>query len=259
MRVEPEAKTTDLIPLEAVNAAVVFSGTDGLYALLNEVRAHVEANRTDDVSTEAGRKAIASLAYKVARSKTTLDDAGKALVADWKKQARVVDDLRVLARDFLDALKDSVRKPLTDWETEQARIEEERRQAEEAEAERIAEAERAAQAERERALAEREAEVKRKEDEQRAREKADREEAERKARDERIRKETEERVAREARDKAEREQAAADRRAANERHRAKTNAAAVAALVDGGIGERTAEKAVELIIAGAVPRVSINY
>ena len=61
------------------------------------------------------------MAYKVARSKTTLDDIGKELVAGWKDQAKEVDANRKLARETLDALKIKVRKPLTDWEEKEAK------------------------------------------------------------------------------------------------------------------------------------------
>ena len=56
------------------------------------------------------------MAYKVARSKTALDEQGKELVGAIKKQSGEIDAERKRVRDELDALKDEVRKPLTDWE-----------------------------------------------------------------------------------------------------------------------------------------------
>jgi colicin import membrane protein len=79
-----------------------------------------------DVSTANGRKEIASVAYRVAQSKTYLDGLGKDLVADMKELPKKVDASRKQVRDFLDALKDEVRKPLDDWEAEQAKIEAQR-------------------------------------------------------------------------------------------------------------------------------------
>jgi hypothetical protein len=77
-----------------------------------------------DVETADGRKAITSLAYKIARSKTTIDDLGKGFVAEQKSAIAAVDAVRKCARDFLDNLKLQVRKPLTDWEdAEEIRIE----------------------------------------------------------------------------------------------------------------------------------------
>lgn len=82
-----------------------------LEAITNEVKSFVP-----DLTTEKGRKEIASLAYKVAKSKTLLDDLGKNLVAEWKEQSKLVDNERKRMRDYLDNLKEEVRRPLTEYE-----------------------------------------------------------------------------------------------------------------------------------------------
>ena len=77
-----------------------------------------------DTTTEAGRKEIASLAYKIARSKTAIDEAGKALNEDARKRINTVDEARRAVRTRLDKLRDQVRAPLTAWELEEeARVE----------------------------------------------------------------------------------------------------------------------------------------
>jgi len=82
-----------------------------------EVSAHVP-----DVSTEKGRKEIAALAYKVTRTKTAIDAAGKKLNEDARAKINVVDASRRKIRDELDALADEARLPLTKWEdAEEAR------------------------------------------------------------------------------------------------------------------------------------------
>lgn len=73
-----------------------------------------------DISTDKGRKEIASVAYRVARTKTTIDNFGKELVGAAKAEIKKIDDVRKKAWDTLDRYKDVVRKPLTDWEAEQA-------------------------------------------------------------------------------------------------------------------------------------------
>lgn len=73
-----------------------------------------------DLSTDKGRKAVASQAYKVARTKTGLDEAGKALTADWKVRIGLIDANRKRIRERLDKLRDDVRRPLTEWEEEDA-------------------------------------------------------------------------------------------------------------------------------------------
>ena len=72
-----------------------------------------------DVSTERGRKEIASMAYKVTRSKTAIDDAGKKLNEDARTKINAVDAQRRKIREELDALAEDVRRPLTEWETEE--------------------------------------------------------------------------------------------------------------------------------------------
>lgn len=78
-----------------------------------------------DLTTDKGRKEVAALAYKISRTKTAIDEAGKALTEEWRAKTKVVNDARAIARDKLDDLRDKARKPLTDWETaEKARIQE---------------------------------------------------------------------------------------------------------------------------------------
>lgn len=108
---------TDLVPAWAATEMTpreVFMPAS-VQKILEAVEARARAE-VPDLSTAKGRQAIASLAFKVARSKTFLDNVGKDLAADWKKQAANVDVLRRTIRDRLDALKDEVRAPLTQWE-----------------------------------------------------------------------------------------------------------------------------------------------
>jgi hypothetical protein len=198
-----------LIPIETVNPVEIFTGgkLDDLLAKIRNYATTIEL----DAKTDRGRKDIASLAYKIARSKTTLDDAGKSLVADWKKKSAEVDAARKKARDFLDALKDDVRSPLTEWESQQARIAEEARirelkRQQEAEDARLAEIER-----REREVREREEAIRRAEEDARAKAEAERLAKEQTEREERIRKEAAERAGREAAQAQERARSAEER------------------------------------------------
>jgi len=103
-----------LVVAEKLDVAVLFTG-DGMDRILKEIETKAMAH-VPDVSTDTGRKDIGSLAHKVARSKTLIDDMGKDVVADWKKKAKAIDEHRKTAREFLDDLKARVRQPLTDWE-----------------------------------------------------------------------------------------------------------------------------------------------
>lgn len=103
-----------LLPLANPNPVDLFA-PGGLSDLLERIEAQARSI-VPDTSTDKGRKAIASTAARVARSKTYIDGLGKDFVAGLKKQAAVVDAERKAARDRLDALKDEVRRPLTEWE-----------------------------------------------------------------------------------------------------------------------------------------------
>jgi hypothetical protein len=91
--------------------------------LITDVKREV-LSLVPDASTEKGRKEVKSLAYKVARSKTTLDNMGKEHVASIKEQAKEVDTCRKQWRDAMDDLKSSVLAPVTEYEErEAARVE----------------------------------------------------------------------------------------------------------------------------------------
>lgn len=117
-----QTPTQELVAVNALVPADVFA-PGGVEKIIQDVTDKVRAIETD-ISTPAGRKAVSSLAYKVARSKTALDDMGKTLVATLKAQTNAIDAERRIIRDRLDALQDEVRKPLTDWEdADKARVE----------------------------------------------------------------------------------------------------------------------------------------
>lgn len=105
---------TALVKVEELNVEKVFSD-GGVDPILQKIREQV-TGFVPNLETATGRKEIASLAHKVARSKTLLDGLGKDLVSAWKQKAKVVDNERKRMRDYLDSLKDEVRQPLTEWE-----------------------------------------------------------------------------------------------------------------------------------------------
>ncbi len=106
-----------LVPKE--NALQVYSAENGLDPYLQKIRAEIDSF-VPDVSTRKGREAIASIAYKVARSKTALDGVGKDLVAELKEVPKKIDAERKRMRDLLDSWQAEVRKPLTEWEEAEA-------------------------------------------------------------------------------------------------------------------------------------------
>ncbi|MEY8968732.1 hypothetical protein AB9G84_20125 [Escherichia coli] len=111
----------DLVVIEKKNAMAVFTNNDQLDPLIEAIEKEARS-LVPDVTTKKGRDAIASMAHKVARSKTYIDNAGKDLVAELKALPKQIDESRRVVRERLDALKDEVRRPLTEWEAEQKRI-----------------------------------------------------------------------------------------------------------------------------------------
>lgn len=112
-----QTESTSLVILEDLSPAKLFS-ENGLGKIIGQIEKESLAI-VQDISTLGGRREVTALAYKIARTKTTIDDMGKALVSEWKKKSKAVDLERKMARDRLDALKETIRKPLTDWENEE--------------------------------------------------------------------------------------------------------------------------------------------
>lgn len=106
--------TTEVAIIELPEAKELFDGST-----IDRILENIEATARSyalDVTTESGRKEIASVAYKIAKSKVAIDEQGKELVAGIKRDAAKIDAERKKARDFLDALKAEIRQPLTDFE-----------------------------------------------------------------------------------------------------------------------------------------------
>ncbi|WP_272688519.1 MULTISPECIES: cell envelope biogenesis protein TolA [Providencia] len=116
----------ELVVIEKSTALEVFKSSDSVEDIIRKVEQEVNSF-IPDVSTAKGRKQIASLAYKVAQSKTYLDGLGKDLVAELKEIPKLIDANRRTVRERFDTLRDKVRQPLTEWEAEQERIEAEKK------------------------------------------------------------------------------------------------------------------------------------
>ncbi len=112
----------DLIPLHAQPLAAVFDKPEAMAKVLAQIETAALAE-TADPATEDGRTSIKSLAYKVSRSKTALEDVGKPLADAARLDYDKINAIRKTAKEFLDALRDDIRKPVNDWEAvEKARV-----------------------------------------------------------------------------------------------------------------------------------------
>lgn len=288
----------EIITIEKKNVLQVFTEPEALNPILDRI-AQEARSFVPDVTSAKGRKEITSLAYKIAQTKTYLDGLGKDLVADMKELPKKVDASRKSVRDYLDNLRDEIRKPLDEYEAEQARIEAERIAAEQAEAlsKQIAIDHEMALLMNESIDRKREDDARRLEQERIERENRIRQEAEQKAkldaerqvleaklqaeRAEREKIEAEQRAQkaeREAADRAkqaeidaiEREQrrvaaeakAAADaqaKRDADIQHKKQINRSILAELVKLGVPESAAKDAIVAIASGKISHVKITY
>lgn len=117
-----ETTQAQLVVIEPTSAVALFTEGEGVEAMLADIRKQA-TSLVPDLSTAKGRKEIASIAFSVAKTKTYLDGFGKELTDKYKEIPKRIDANRKLIRDYLDALKDEVRAPLTQYEAaEEARV-----------------------------------------------------------------------------------------------------------------------------------------
>jgi colicin import membrane protein len=111
---EGKAPSTALALPEKKDLQIAFE--DGtVEKLISRIEKEV-ATFVPDLSTAKSRGEITTLAATVARSKRPLDDARKALTEEWRDKTAVVNAHWKTAETRLDALRDSVKKPLIEWE-----------------------------------------------------------------------------------------------------------------------------------------------
>lgn len=117
----------ELVVIEQATALDLFTAPEKVNQMLEHIKSLAEEERKEldsDLSVVKNRKAFASLAYKVAQTKTYIDKEGKAVVDKLKELPKKVDASRKIFRDELDALSTEIRKPLTEWEAQEKAREE---------------------------------------------------------------------------------------------------------------------------------------
>ena len=97
-----------------VTAVDIFKA-GGISPIIDKIKQAALAH-VPDMHTDKGRKEIASLAHKVSKSKALLDSMGKDLADNLNAQLKPINAERKKCRDELDALRDEIRQPLTDYE-----------------------------------------------------------------------------------------------------------------------------------------------
>ena len=109
-----ETVKTELATIQVVQIADLFK-PEVINPMLDKIETHVRSIPTD-ISTDKGRQEIKSRAYKASLCKGRLDEMGKKLNEDAQKHIKAVNTYRNRAEAFLDALRDEIRQPVTEWE-----------------------------------------------------------------------------------------------------------------------------------------------
>ena len=130
----PEETTGALVKLESVNIGELLSTGKGVDEILAEVRRQT-VSIVPDLSTDKGRKQIRALAYRVSRTRALMDQKRLEHTKNLRDEIAKLNGNGNLLLDGLAAIRDEVRKPLTDWEAEEemwqeALLEDARREAE---------------------------------------------------------------------------------------------------------------------------------
>lgn len=112
---ERDMATTNIATVIDTTPEIVFSDKGKADELFAHIEAEIAAFKPD-LTTDTGRKAIASLAYKVAQTKTAIDAAGKKLTEDARKQIDAVNAERNRFKARLQELQDRAHNPLDQWE-----------------------------------------------------------------------------------------------------------------------------------------------
>lgn len=251
-----EIKT--LIPIEYANREKFFLNENNeAQTIIDVVKKHYSSIVFEgiDGKTEAGRKAIKKISAELNNKIKEIDNAGKEVVDILNARPKKLNATRKKIRDELGVLYDEIRKPVVEYEAEQARIkaEEEAR----IEAQRIAEQEELArlraekeQRDKEMRIAEEAAEKAKLEADNRAREA---ELALQREREENAKKERE-RLAEIQR--ATEEEA---RRLADVEHKRQVKYSSFKCLLENGIDKDIAIKIINMIDDGKIENVFIKY
>lgn len=101
---------SELVIIEQNAIVTAFQQPQGVDILFDQI-AEQARSLVPDVTTKKGRDAIGTNAAKISRSKVLVEAYAKDLVAEQKKQIKLVDDDRILFVKKMDALRDEILAP----------------------------------------------------------------------------------------------------------------------------------------------------
>jgi len=115
-------QSQELITLSNVNALDIFVKGESS-DLIQKVESYV-SSFVVDVSDEQGRANVRAICKRFRRTMNDLEEAGKDINIKLKREIAETDKNRKIVRDALTRIYDEFREPLTEYEEEQKRIEE---------------------------------------------------------------------------------------------------------------------------------------
>lgn len=101
---------------------LVYRDTEALEKAVAEIEAKL-ASAEVDLVTSKGRSEIASRAAELSRLKVQIEQAGLKRTEEWRKATDAVNAVKKTVKVRFDALRDKAREPLTKWEEEKERRE----------------------------------------------------------------------------------------------------------------------------------------
>lgn len=111
--------TQELSVMNQNEISVAFNSPQGIQSIIDNIKSQVDEQINGivwDFTKKKDRDTVASLAYKVGRSKTAIDAEGKKLKEKYTVFTKAIDADRKLAKEELEAEQARIRKPLDDWE-----------------------------------------------------------------------------------------------------------------------------------------------
>lgn len=112
-----EVSTDLIINLPTVMTAAYFTDETELNKIIARVKAVADAH-VPDLSTATSRAKTKSVAFKVSQTKTEIIRQGKKLTEEARKLQKGVNSACNFIEEQFDAIRDEVKKPVTDWEDE---------------------------------------------------------------------------------------------------------------------------------------------
>lgn len=120
---KPKADKIPIMDRVLDDPSIVLTDSDAHDEYIAELQKRAKAVKVD-LSTDKGRKAVASAAFKVAQQKSMIDKAGIKLNEDARAQISKMNAVRTDVKTTLEIIQAEIRKPLNDWQKqEDARIE----------------------------------------------------------------------------------------------------------------------------------------